>query len=232
LLEVVFLEITEGIFRADKASSNIAHSNVYVVVNDKGLVVIDTGLPGNAKKIVKYIQEIGHQPQEVTTIVLTHSHLDHTGSLKELKDLTGAKVAASEEDAGYISRKKPYPKPKNFLMRLAPLLIKAQPVEVDLVLKDGDRLGNLVVAHTPGHTPGSIMLFDVERKALFSGDSLRLEHGKISGGSKQYSWNAGKEKTSIEKISLLDFDILLPGHGDYLKSNASKLVREYLHAKD
>jgi glyoxylase-like metal-dependent hydrolase (beta-lactamase superfamily II) len=228
LLGVVCLEIIEGIFRADKASGNIAHSNVYVVVNDKGLVVIDTGTPGNAKKIVEYIQEIGHQPQEVTISVLTHSHLDHTGSLKELKDLTGAKVAASEEDADYISRKKPYPKPKNLLMRAAPLLLKAQPVEVDLVLKDGDRLGNLVVAHTPGHTPGSIMLYDAERKALFSGDSLRLEHGKVSGG--QYSWDAAKERLSIEKVSGLDFDVLLPGHGDCLKGNASNLVKEYLRS--
>ncbi len=220
------MEIIEGIFRADKASGNIAHSNVYVVVNDKGLIVIDTGTPGNAEKIVEYIREIGHTPQEVTVIVLTHSHLDHIGSLKDLKDLTGAKVVASEEDADYISGKKPYQKPKNIFMRAAPLLLKAEPVEVDLILRDGDKLGNLVVVYTPGHTPGSIMLYDAERKALFSGDSLRLEHGKVSGG--KYSWDETKERVSIEKISGLDFDVLLPGHGDFLKGNASNLVKEYL----
>ncbi len=198
-------------------------------MNDKGLVVIDTGTPGNAEKIVEYLREIGHKPQEVTAIVLTHSHLDHIGSLKDLKDLTGAKVAASEEDADYVSRKKPYPKPKNILMRAAPLLLKTQPVEVDQILRDGDRLGNLVVFYTPGHTPGSIMLYDAERKVLFSGDSLRFEHGKVSGG--KYSWDEAKERLSIERISNLDFDILLPGHGDYLKGNASNLVKEYLRSE-
>lgn len=231
MLGVTCLKITEGIFRADKASSNLAHSNVYFVVNAQGLVVIDTGTPGNGKKIVEYIRETGHQPQEVTTIILTHSHLDHTGSLKELKDLTGAKVAASTEDADYISGRKPYPKPKNILMRAAPLLIKSKPVDVDLILKDGDKIGNLVVVHTPGHTPGSIMLYDAENRALFSGDSLRFQHGKILTGPKQYSWNADIERASIEKISRLDFDLLLPGHGEYLKGDASGSVREYLHTE-
>jgi glyoxylase-like metal-dependent hydrolase (beta-lactamase superfamily II) len=204
----------------------MAHSNIYVVTQDKRLVVIDTGTPGNAKKILAFIQEIGHEPQDVTTIILTHSHLDHIGSLKELKDLTGAKVASSEEEADVISGKKTI-KPKKFLMRLAPLLIKAQAVDVDIALKNGDKIENFTVVSTPGHTPGSIMLYDMERKALFSGDSLRLENGKISTGPKQYSWDQEKEKDSIRKVSELDFNLLLPGHGDYLKENASTAVREY-----
>lgn len=224
------LEITEGIFRADKASNNIAHSNIYVVENDEGLAIIDTGTPGNAKKIIEFVQEIGHQADQIKSIILTHSHLDHVGSLKELKDLTGAKVAASEEDAEYISRKKPYPKPKNPLMRLAPLILRTQPVEVDLVLKDGDKIGNLLVVLTPGHTPGSIMLYDAKRKVLFAGDTLRFKDGKISSG--QNSWDATKEMASIKKISGLDFDFMLPGHGDYLGSGAADLVKEYLHQEN
>jgi glyoxylase-like metal-dependent hydrolase (beta-lactamase superfamily II) len=227
---VVDLEITKGIFRADKASNNIAHSNIYVVENDEGLAIIDTGTPGNAKKIIEFIQEIGHQADEVRTIILTHSHLDHIGSLKELRDLTGAKVAASEEDAEYISRKKPYPKPKNPLMRLAPLILRTQPVEVDLLLKDGDKIGNLLVVLTPGHTPGSIMLYDEKRKTLFAGDTLRFKEGKILSG--QYSWDATKERASVKKISGFDFDFILPGHGEYLGSGAANLVVEYLHREN
>jgi glyoxylase-like metal-dependent hydrolase (beta-lactamase superfamily II) len=50
---LVFMEIVEGVHRADEASGNLAHSNVYVLINGDELVVVDTGTPGNAKKIVE-----------------------------------------------------------------------------------------------------------------------------------------------------------------------------------
>jgi len=220
------MEIVEGIHRADEASGNMAHSNIYVLVNGDELVVVDTGTPGNAKKIVEYIQKIGHQPSEVSTIVLTHYHMDHSGSAKDLKELTGAKVAASAEDAEYITGQKPYPKPKNLLMRAASSLIKVTPVQVDLSLKDGDTIGNLTVIHTPGHTPGSIALLDAQRKALFAGDTLRFDGSKVTGAPEQFTWDEVKEKESIQKISALDFDVMLPGHGEFLKGNASTAVKE------
>jgi glyoxylase-like metal-dependent hydrolase (beta-lactamase superfamily II) len=174
------------------------------------------------------VQEIGFQPQSVSTIVLTHYHMDHIGSLKELTTITGAKVAVSKIDAAYVSGKQPYPKPKNLLMRAVPLFMKAEPVDVDITLEDGARIGNLLVIETPGHTEGSIMLYDEQRKVLFSGDTLRFDGKKITGGPKQFTWDELKEKESIEKISKLDFDLLLPGHGIFLKGDASRLVEEYL----
>jgi glyoxylase-like metal-dependent hydrolase (beta-lactamase superfamily II) len=222
------MEIIEGIHRIDEASNNLAHSNVYLIINGKELLVVDTGTSGNAKKIVEYIQKIGHQPAEVSTIVLTHYHMDHVGSAKNLKDLTNAKVAASIEDADFVAGKKPYPKPKNLLFRAVSSFIKPTPVEVDILLKEGNRIGNLTVIEIPGHTPGSIALLDAQRKALFVGDTLRFDSTKISGGPKQFVWNGEKEIESIKKIAALDFDIMLPGHGEVLKVNASNKVREYL----
>jgi hydroxyacylglutathione hydrolase len=90
------MEIVEGIHRIDEASANMAHSNVYLIINKKELMVIDTGTSGNAKKIVDYIQKIGHQPSEVAFIVLTHFHMDHVGSAKELRVLlVNAKIVAT-----------------------------------------------------------------------------------------------------------------------------------------
>ena len=225
------MEITEGIHRVDEASSNMAHSNVYLVINEKELLVVDTGTSGNAKKIVAYIQKVGHQPSEVSTIILTHYHMDHAGSVKELKDLTNAKVAVHVEDADFVAGKKPYPKPKNVLFRAVSSFIKIEPVEVEIVLKDGDKIGNLTVVHTPGHSPGSIALLDAQRKVLFSGDTLRFDGSKVTGAPEQYTWNADKEKASIEKMSLLEFDVMLPGHGEILKANASNAVKVYLDSQ-
>jgi len=226
------MEIIEGIHRVDEASSNFAHSNVYLVIDGKEMLVIDTGTSGNAKKIVAYIQKIGRQASEVSTIILTHYHMDHVGSAKELKDITKANVAAHLEDADFVAGKKSFPKPKNILFRAVSSFIKPTPVEVDVVLKDGDRIGNLTVISVPGHSPGSIALFDEQRKILFAGDTLRFDGGKVTGAPKQFTWDTAKEKKSIEKMSKLDFDIMLPGHGELLKANASKAVKEFLESKE
>ena len=225
------MEIIEGIHRVDEASSNMAHSNVYLIINGKELMVIDTGTPGNAKKIVEYIQKIGHQPSEISTIILTHYHIDHAGSAKDLKDLVNAKIAVSAEDKDFVSGAKPYPKPKNILVRAASSFIKVAPVEVDITLKDGDRIGNLTVIDAAGHTPGSIFLYDPQRKVVFAGDTLRLDGDKVVAGPKQYVWDEGKEQQSIAKLAALDFDVMLPGHGEILKANASNKVKEYLNSE-
>ena len=221
------MEIVEDIHWIDEASKNIAHSNVYLVINNKELMIIDTGTAGNAKKTVEYIQKLGHQPNEVSTIILTHYHMDHSGSAKELKEVTGAKVAANPQDALFISGETPYPKPKSLLLRAAQSFIKPAPVPVDIKLKDGDVIGNLKVFFTPGHSPGSIMLLDERRKVLFSGDTLRIDNTKVTRGPENFTWDKTLEDESIARVATLDFDVLLPGHGDSLKSKASDAVKEF-----
>ena len=221
------MEIIEGVHRVDEASANMAHANVYLVINGKELAVIDTGTSGNAQKTVEYIKKIGYQPSDVKTIILTHFHMDHMGSAKELKDLTNAKVAVHTEDADFVSGKKPPPKPKNILFRAVSSFVKPAPVQVDVILKEGDKIADLTVFHTPGHTPGSIMLLDEERKVLFAGDTLRYDGKKISGAPEQFSTDLNKAEESIAKTSTLNFDIMLPGHGETLKPNASEEIKKF-----
>jgi len=221
------MEIVEGIYKVDEASANMAHSNVYLLIEGDELIVIDTGTAGNAKKIVDYVQKMGRQPSNVSTIILTHCHMDHAGSVKELKGLTGAKVAVHEEEADCVSGKKPLPRPKNVLFRAVSSFIKLEPVEPDIILKDNDKIGELTVIHTPGHTPGSIALLDERKKALFAGDTLRFDGEKLSGSSEQFTLDMKKAKESIGKISVLSFDVMLCGHGEPLKPNASETVKKY-----
>jgi len=222
------MEITVGIHRADEASANMAHSNIYVVVNGKELAIIDTGLGGNAKKIIAYVKKMGYQPTDVTTVVITHFHMDHTGSLKELKEMAPyAKVAAHEMDADFISGKEPMPKPRNILFRAVSSFIKLEPVVVDILLKEKDRIADLIVIHAPGHTPGSIVLLDEKRKAIFVGDTLRYDGKKLTGAPEQSTLDATQELESIKKISKIDFEIMLPGHGEPLVGHASDMVKKF-----
>ena len=83
------MEITEGIHLIPR----VRGANAYLIKRDDGITVIDTGLPGNAGKIIDYVQNIGSHPSDIKTIVLTHSDMDHAGSVARLREETNAKVA-------------------------------------------------------------------------------------------------------------------------------------------
>jgi len=57
-----------------------------------------------------------------------------------------------------------------------------------------------------------------------------LDGRKVVAGPKQYVWDENKENQSIAKLKGLDFNIMLPGHGDVLMTNASNAVKEYLNS--
>lgn len=77
--------------------------NVYLVVMQDGLVLVDTGMPGNARRILRFIEGLGRQPRDPRDIVLTDCDIDHVGSVAELKRRTGPRVAIHELDVAVFS---------------------------------------------------------------------------------------------------------------------------------
>ena len=216
------MKIADGTHQIDGINGN-----VYLVEDEENLTLIDTGLPRSDKKIIKYIESIGRKPSDVTTIIITHFHIDHVGSLKKIKEATGAKVAAHEIEAEIISGKKAAPKPKNLMMKALTAVVKADPVEVELLLKDNDKVGRLTVVYAPGHSEGSIALLDVERKVIFVGDTVRFNGGKIEGPPERFTIDPQKAKESIGHLASFEFDILLSGHGEPLMPKASERLKEF-----
>ncbi|MGO8806725.1 MAG: MBL fold metallo-hydrolase [Candidatus Bathyarchaeia archaeon] len=215
-------KIIEGIYQVEGVNCN-----VYLVEDGDTLILIDTGLPRSDKKIIKAIEELGRKPNDVSTIVITHFHIDHVGSLKKMKVLTGAKVAVHKADADYVSGKQSPPKPKNLMLKALTSVLKATPVDTEVVLEEGDKVGRLVVIHTPGHSEGSISLLDGERKVMFVGDAVRFMDGELEGAPPRFTLDAAKAKESIGKIATFEFDIMLSGHGQPLMEKASQKIREF-----
>jgi glyoxylase-like metal-dependent hydrolase (beta-lactamase superfamily II) len=215
------MEIIKGVYQIE----GLKGSNAYLVEDMGTLILIDTGTPGNEKKITEEIQRIGYQLTDVSAIVLTHWHVDHVGSLKKMKEITNAKVAVHEADADFVAGKKPQPKSDNLIIRLYLAVVKAKPVDVDLVLKDGDKVGRLIVIHTPGHSEGSITLLDSERKVLFVGDTLVTKNNSIK--LPPLILDKAQERASIEKLSTFDFDNMLSGHGNPIINNASSKLKNF-----
>ncbi|PWR71706.1 MBL fold metallo-hydrolase [Methanospirillum lacunae] len=218
------MEIIPGIHQVDGVNGNC-----FIIVRDE-LTLIDTGMPKNSAKIVTYIQDtLNRKPSDLKTIILTHFHIDHVGDADDIKKLSGAKVAIHEADADYVAGRKIQPVPKGVMgwifKLLIPLFFGSRPVEPEIKLKDGDTIAGLISIHTPGHTPGSICLFDPASKILFAGDVLRFNGNKIRIGPSSLDLNEIKQ--SINKIAAIDFDIMLSGHGIPLRPDASVKVREF-----
>ncbi len=219
------MKITEGIYLIPE----IGMSNAYLVEDADKLLVIDTGMPGHAKKITSYVESLGKDPRSVETIVLTHPDLDHSGSTAQLKQLTGAKVAIHEKDAPRLAGEKPWSEAKGaagFMLRILATFIKLQSVRADRSLKEGEKVGPLIVLETPGHTSGSISLYKVGT-ALFSGDALLTDRKGLFQEPRMLNEELWKE--SIRRMATLEFEYLMPGHGAPVEGNASKRLKDYVN---
>ncbi len=226
------VEISPFIHQIDGVNAN----SYLVFDSDDKMILIDTGMSSNGKKILDYIASLGREPSSVKTMVLTHCHIDHTRGAFELKKATGAKLAVHQDDEKYVSGEESQPVPKGLigvLFRIFAPFFRSKPVKPDILLKEPDRVGkSLLVIHTPGHTPGSIAIYDEDRKVIFVGDTLRYTKGRLVGPPKQFTWDLRNAESSIRKIAEFDFKIMLSGHGEPLKTNASDEVRKMLSGSD
>ena len=196
---------------------NIRGANSYLIDTTAGLVLVDAGMPGSSEKIISYMQKEGLKPEDLKYIVLTHSDVDHVGGVADLKAKTGAKIAIHQADADVLAGEKPDERIKGvrgLIFKILFKFIKLTPVVPDTFLKDGDTIGDLLVIHTPGHTLGSISLFDSQRGILFSGDALLGDkQGNIKPPRPALALDIDQANLSAEKLKALNFNILLPGHG-------------------
>ena len=223
-----------------RISSNIyqislGRVNVFVIEDD-GLTLVDTGRPGSAGKIFSTIKQAGKNPNDIKQIILTHAHPDHSGSAEAIKRMLDVPVWAHREDAkimryGIAFRKEICLTPglKNWLiyeLAIKRAGISIEPVSVDIALNDQDLLplmGGVRVIHTPGHTRGHISLLAENEGVLIAGDLLSNTTGL--GLSVIYE-NMAEGISSILKVTDLDFDKMVFGHGSPILKDAGSIMRQ------
>ncbi len=192
-------------------------ANCALLVDDR-LILVDTGADGTAKDLLTYLDRIKRKPTDISNIIITHTHPDHVSGLAVMKERSGAKVAAHRIEADYVSRKKPYPGP--------PGPQRHKPVDIDILLDDKQRFEEMLVLHTPGHTPGSISLLDERRKFLIAGDALRNEEGGLGPMEDAYNIDPRMHRESIRKLAQLDFEAVIVGHGRAIASGSSRALKQ------
>jgi len=202
------MEVADGIYKVD----GVRIANVYLVTIEDGIMLVDSGMPGNAKRILGFVERLGRQPRELRHVVFSHCDIDHVGSAAELKKLTGAQVAIHELDAPVLSGRQG-PQKGGLAMAALYRLFRFRPVVPDVLLGDGDTIGGLRVLHVPGHTAGSIALRR-DDGVVFSGDALLSDkHGRVLSPDPRLSQDPAQALASAEKIKALGSTHLLTGHG-------------------
>jgi glyoxylase-like metal-dependent hydrolase (beta-lactamase superfamily II) len=179
--------------------SGFANSYIY------GTILVDAGVPPMTIKPYK---------DEIDTIVLTHCHFDHTARVKEIAFMCKAKVAIHKNDArGLVDDI------HSLSMHFG---ARSPGIAPDIVLAEGDIIGELKVFHTPGHTPGSICLFSEQDHVLISGDTVFSD-----GCFGRYDFPGGNRMElaqSLNRLSLLDVEGLYPGHGEPVEHGGSRHI--------
>jgi len=198
--------------------SNPSDCHVYLIRTSNGLVLIDTGMGIDTKKITDNIQKEGFGINQINTILITHHHGDHIGGLSELKKITGARVIANKDIADFIRKGDEKKAGLEILKKKNKSLseYKLKPADVDEEVLDEDIISvgesKFIVISTPGHSDGhnSYLLQHNNKKYLFSGDCVFYE-GKIMLLN-SHDASVKKYYSSIKKLANLEFDALLPSH--------------------
>ena len=106
-----------------------------------------------------------------------------------------------------------------------------KPAPVDLRLVGGETLavlGGCRIIHTPGHTPGHLSLYLPAISLLIAGDLLRYENGLVARAPEHFTADHEAYEVSVQAIAKLEFDRMLPYHGEYLGADASAQTRRDL----
>ncbi|HZH73990.1 MAG TPA: MBL fold metallo-hydrolase [Mariniphaga sp.] len=213
----------------------IGYSNVSLIVNGKRSILVDTGVKGNLKKILRMFENYKLDPQDICLIILTHTHYDHTGNLKELKRLTGAPVLVHEMEYEYLKKGfMPIPNGQRIFMKLISMLGKLfvpwfaspEPFNADLVNKGEYDLTPYgfsgKVIHTPGHSIGSQSVL-LGNKVIAGDCFMNMAYGVV------FPHFAEKPTILLEswrKLFDLGIEEIIPGHGKLLKVDKAKRVFE------
>ncbi len=159
-------------------------TNSYLILGKDEAWAIDPA-PESAQRL---LDEAEKRNVRITLIINTHGHWDHNTDNAKLKQATGAKLAAHAADLG----------------------------SADLLLEDNQELtlddSTFMVMHTPGHSPGSICLYNETDNILLSGDTLFPNgHGRtdLGGG------DPGAMMHSLKRLAALPKETeFYPGHGE------------------
>jgi glyoxylase-like metal-dependent hydrolase (beta-lactamase superfamily II) len=207
--------------------------NLVLAWDDKNLVLIDAGLPGQTDEIVKAIEGGGFQAENLTHIIITHQDWDHIGCVRELQKIApNLRVVAHVDEAPYIDGRT---MPIKLAARLTQYdtmteeqraginrwkdMHESAPITVHEQAQDGQVLpvcGGIEIVHVPGHTPGHIAVYFKESRIIVVGDAANIKDDKVAGSNPIHTHDIAQAEESLEKIKGYELNGIVAYHTGYL----------------
>ena len=199
-------------------------ANAFLLRGPSGYIVVDTGAPGGAGRILEVRTTRGLAPEGLRLILITHGHIDHFGSAAELREKTGAPIAVHQEDAVALRQGvhapgslNPTSWPVALGMRLFGSLWPPVPgLEPDVLFAGEQRLDEYGIAGrvvpVPGHTLGSVAVVLDSGAALVGDLAIDLLGGRRPG-KPIVAWDLAVNQESRARLAALRPHPIYSGHG-------------------
>ncbi|GAA4020838.1 hypothetical protein GCM10022409_00440 [Hymenobacter glaciei] len=229
--------------------------NVYFVETGTpgGWVLIDTGLPGSAKTIIAAAEELFQPGTRPEAILLTHGHLDHLGSARELADHWHVPVVVHPLELPYVTAQALYP-PHDptvggslaFMSRFFPTQLPNLEDRVQALNVEDPNVPHLMAwrwLHVPGHAPGQLAFFRAADRVLIGGDAfatchhdsvpaILLDTPKISRAGTPFNYDWEASRASVQALAALEPKAIGCGHGPVITGSEAaaglhKLANNY-----
>jgi len=197
------------------ASDATQGGRAYLVEGTMECVLVDTGAPDGALGVAHMLEVARRPPHEVRLIVLTHAHRGHAGNAAQVRRLTGARLAASEETARLLRTPGAAGAPGRWPRRRTAW--PEEPIRVDDVLAPGqvlDLAGGVEVLDAPGHVAGALAFHCYGPNALMLGDAASVDRrGRLVPPPARRCVDPEQARRTAERLVAVSASVAAPGHG-------------------
>jgi hydroxyacylglutathione hydrolase len=229
-------QICEGVYFIQGRDEMIPDSHVYIIgkPESKDLSMVDAGLVGKGGYKIASLKKLGIDIKDIKRIIMTHTHLDHIGCLSELlKQMPWSELWVHTREAVQLEDGD---ERTVYGMEMFRNMCQGQ-----YNLKDGDfrfqvqnrlnggeqlEIGGMIwdVLHIPGHSAGSIAVYNKTDKILIPGDVVYADYA--IGRFDLFGADPLKHRESLFRLAELDVNVLLPGHNRIMESVPQGYIRK------
>ena len=210
-------------------------SNVYLWLDESGLIMVDTGMPGDTKKILATMADSSLQPTDVIAILITHADIDHAGGAAALSEHCDAPIFASSKTADLLTVGKSPKHMPRIIQFISDRFFGYEPVAEERIqiIEDGQTLPNLAewqALATPGHCADHYSFCSPVHGVLFAGDALSTRGDRLQSSPKRITADQVTAGLSARRLLQLTPAVFACGHGrpmvDHSAEDVMMLFRE------